>query len=148
MASQSDVPDGGRKEKEGKSTAVSDRTGMWKHWNARKDLQVIIHTGNIRSGKWSPRHFENETLRETVRYILQSNNIQLLSWGTRRLFVEGEQSQFPFLVRKASVDVMWRIYAKDRCSYPTGIKKVRRTLFCDIVSKITHGDTKQRACID
>lgn len=111
-------------------------------------MQKLFHEGTVVKGKRSCKHFEDDTIRETVRYILQSNNIQLLSWGTRRLYVDGQRRQFPVLVRKASIDVMWRNYTREKFSYPSGVKKLIPTLFCDIVTKLTRGDVKQRACID
>lgn len=120
----------------------------WSHWNARKVMKDLMKTGELTREKRSRKHFEDDTLIETVWYILHSNNVQLMSWGTRQLYINGCRTQFPVLVRRCSVDVMWRNYARDRDSYPNGVKKVRRTLFCDIASKITRGDTKKRACKD
>lgn len=133
---------------EKKENKKKDGRSVWKHWSARKDMKLLMDTGTTGKEKKSRKHFEDDTLHETVRYILQSNNIQLLSWGTRRLYVDGQRRQFPVLVRKASIDVMWRNYARDRCNYPAAVKKVRRTLFCDIASKLTRGDVKQRDCIE
>lgn len=126
----------------------TNSVSKWRHWNSRKDMNVLMESGELGLERRSRKHFEDETLRETVRYILQSNNVQLMSWGTRRLCINGARTQFPVLVRRSSVDVIWRNYARERCSYPSGVKKVGRTLLCDIASKITRGETKQRACID
>lgn len=132
-----------------KSTNVySNGISMWRHWHSRKDMAVMMQCGKVGQERKNRKCFEDQTLRETVRYILQGNNVQLLSWGTRKMFVNGQRRQFPVLVRRSSVDVMWRNYARERSRFPSGVKKVRRTVFCDIASKLTRGDTKQRACID
>lgn len=64
------------------------------------------------------------------------------------MFVDGNMRKIPVLVRKVGVDVMWRNYDRDRFNYPSGIKKVQRTLLCHIESKLTRGNVKQRVCMD
>lgn len=120
----------------------------WSHWNSRKMMKCVLADGGPRPLKESRKYFGQDTLRETVRYVLQSTNVHLLSWGTRRLLVNGVPTRFPVLVRKVSVNVMWRNYSSSECAYPSDVKKVRRTFFCLIVKKLTRGDVKQRASID
>lgn len=127
---------------------VSNSRSMWRHWCARRDMRNILQTGKLEPARNVRTCFEEYTLQETVRYILQGNNVQLLSWGTRRLFIHGERRQFPLFVRKVGIEVLWRFYAKDKAGFPTIVKKVGRTLFCEIVSELTKGDVKQRACVD
>lgn len=54
-------------------------------------MNLVMDTGKITACKRSRKHFEYDTLREPVRYILLSNNIQLLPWGTRRLMIDGDR---------------------------------------------------------
>lgn len=143
----SGMGDSGGKSKKGKPV-VKNPKSRWRHWYARRDMRHIIDTGNLKPGRKVKMCFTEETLRETVRYILQTNNVQLLSWGTRRLYIHGERRQFPVLVRKVGMEVMWRCYERDKTGYPPTLKKVGRTLFCDIVYKLTKGDVKQRDFVD
>lgn len=79
-------------EGEKKQRKIKEGRSVWKNWSSRKDMQVLMDTGTIGKGKKSRKHFEDDTLCDTVRYILRSNNIQLLSWGTRRLHVDETDS--------------------------------------------------------
>lgn len=61
----------------------------WEHWRGRKDLRAIISDGTMDNGPKPRKRFDDESLCETVRFILCSNNVQLLYWGVRGIYTCG-----------------------------------------------------------
>lgn len=120
----------------------------WIHWRSRNDMLSMISKGDLSTVRKVRRSFDDNSIRETLMYILNDNNVHLLSWGTKRMKVNGEKLRFLHLVRKVGIEVMWRNYRKENGEFSEGTKKVGRTLFCDIVSRITKRNIKQRACVD
>lgn len=118
------------------------------HWRGRRDMRTILAEGALHEASKHRKRFDEDSLTETVRFILSSNNIHMLSWGVRRVLIGGERIQFPTLVRKTAMETLWRIYARKSMKLPRNVRKVGRTVFCGIVSKLTRGDVKQRACVD
>lgn len=94
------------------------------------------------------KSFDDQSIEETLKYVLSDMNVQLMSWGTTRIKVNGEKKRFQHLVRKVGIEVMWRNYGRESQLFSANTKKVGRTLFCSIVSRLTKGDIKQRACVD
>lgn len=89
----------------------------------------------------------SENIRETLKYVLQANNVQLMAWGTRRIRVNGEHKRFLLLVRKTCIHKMWLQCKAGKNILPDGMKKLKRTLFANIVSALTKGYLKQCAYI-
>lgn len=127
---------------------VKNPRSRWSHWYARRDMRHILETGRLKPARKPRKAFEEDTLRETVRYILQNINVQILAWSTRRLYIHGERRQFSVIIRKVGVEILWSCYAKDKTGFPPTVRKVDRTLFCELDSKLTKGDVEQRACVD
>lgn len=83
-----------------------------------------------------------------MKFILNGTNAQLLSWGTKRLVVDGETSRFPVIVRKMCQEKIWEQYSDSSTVLGPSVKKLKRTAFKKILSLLTKGDEKQRACVD
>lgn len=120
----------------------------WEHRSARNNLVRMTTTGTVVKERKRRVGIADDVIRATVQYILQSNNVQYMAWGTRRILADGRKLRFPVLIRKTGAETMWRNYAKDGTVLPMGKAKVKRTTFMEIVSKLTTADVKQRACID
>lgn len=111
----------GGNEKE-KSLEYSD----WNMRRARKDLASMMVRGNIGKPRKARIGIQDGVLRLTVRYILQSNNVQYMALGTRRTTVNGMKLRFPNLVRKVSSKTMWRNYVQDTAMIPDFMQKVKK----------------------
>lgn len=95
------------------------------------------------------RKFEEESIWETVRFMLSANNVQLMAWGTTRLNIRGRNLWFPQLVRKVTLERILQKYDGDTnfCG-GTERRKMKRTTFRSILSRLITADMKQRACVD
>lgn len=80
-------------------------------------------------------------MSQNVRFILYSNNVQLMSWGVGRIITAGERIQFPTLLRKFSIESV-AYKRKRKRTVGTERKKVWSSFFCAIVRKLTRGDVK------
>lgn len=114
----------------------------WVHWRARNDMVRMTVKGSVNPAKNVQKVFDDNWILETLKYILIDMNCQPMSWGTTHIKINGEKEIFPLLVRKVEIEVMWRNYSSDEHAFADGTKKVGRTLFCRIVSRITKGDIK------
>lgn len=83
-----------------------------------------------------------------MKFILNSTNAQLMSWGTKKIIVDGETTRFPVIVRKVCGEKMWEKYNDTSTVLGPSVKKMKRTAVKEIVSILTKGDEKQRACVD
>lgn len=125
------------------------RTSKYAQERGRKDMMQILQDGTITKHGKNRRMFDEDTIKKTVHYILHSDHVQLLSWGTKRLKVRGgEYTRFPSLTRKVSCEVMWRKYSSDIDSFSEGMRKLKRSKFIQIATALTKDDVKQRACVD
>lgn len=120
----------------------------WGHRSARSNMSRMMATGKVVKERKKRVGIPDEVIRATVQYILQSNNVQYMAWGTRRIVVDGKKLRFPVLVRKVGGEAMWRNYAKDGTVVRDPFRKVKRTTFMEVVRRLTCADVKQRACID
>lgn len=108
----------------------------------------LLQDGKICKVSRNRRMFDQEIIRRTVHYILHSDHVQQLSWGTKRLKVRGQYTRFPSLKRKFSCEVLWRKYSDNNKSFPDGMRKIKRSKFIEITAAVTKDDVKQRACVD
>lgn len=75
-------------------------------------------------------------------YILNDNNAHLLSGRTKIVKVKGEKLRLLHPVRKISIELTWRNYVNEKNNFSSRTNKVGRTLFRDIVSRVTKGGIK------
>lgn len=77
----------------------------------------------VRRTKGTKRKVGSDTIYETVKYILNSSNVQMMSWGTKRIVVDGESNRFPVLVRKVCGEKMWDNYNSENTVLGPAVKK-------------------------
>lgn len=99
----------------------------WVHWRARNDMVRMTVKGTVNQMKKVRKVFDDESIERTLKYILSDMNVQLMSWGTTRIKVNGKKMRFPHLVKKVGIEVMWRNYGRDSQFFSDKTKKVGRT---------------------
>ena len=75
---------------------------------ARKDWTVLMETRELKPNVPHLVLIGEPIIRGVLQYILGSDNVQLLSWGSRRIRKEKEWSYFPKVDRKISVQMIWK----------------------------------------
>jgi len=92
--------------------------------NDLKDIQIgrkgyatarinynILHSGrNIVPLERRYQRYNPQVVRDAVKYILGDRNIQVLSWGTRKVNINGEEVIVPKLARKKCISNMIKEY--------------------------------------
>lgn len=84
---------------------------------------------------------------QVVRYIIRSDNVQTLSWRSKRVSCNIELKELPAIVRKVCAETMLRKY----CSDETKIEdtwKVRSILFIVLVQSLTKGNRTMQLFVD
>lgn len=148
----SDYPNDGAAN-DGCSSTVRERicslsASKYVHCRARLDMKMMEEHGAVSKRRKSRKVFDDETLKNTLRFIFMSANMQLMAWGTRRIKINGEYKIFTLMMREISNEAMWRRYAMDSVVFPDGVSKVKRTVFIDIVRTLMKANISQLACID
>lgn len=79
--------------------------------------------------------------------ILRPDIVPSVSWRAKRVMYNGEIRKCPAVCRIISIQSIWWKYGKEESLIPY-TRKLRRTLFVDLVKEITKGDGKSPAYID
>lgn len=104
----------------------------------------MITKRQVTSAKKTQKLFDVQSIRETLFYIMNGNNVQLLSWGTTRIKINGQKVWFQLIVRNVAIELMRSNYSKENEEFSASTKKVGQTLFCDIFSRLTKDNLPQR----
>lgn len=83
--------------------------------------------------------------RDAVKYILGDRNIKVLSWGTRKVCINGEEVILPKLARKKCISNMIKEY---HLEYDNRSERIGDTAFRSIARAITSHDTKAKTSVD
>lgn len=114
---------------------------------SRTDWLTMIAAGGISADSRNRSHFSNEVLVRMLSFLFRADNVQLLSWGTKRVKYGGQMHRFPAVVRKTSAEGLWRRY-NDEIGIGNNVRRVGRTVFRSIVAHLTKGQLEARSCID
>jgi hypothetical protein len=75
--------------------------------------------------------FKKKSVLQAVNFILDDSNVQIVSWGTKKIILDGHEIDFPRLVRREVVErlsIMYAVYypEKDDRTGSTSFKKLKR----------------------
>lgn len=138
------------------SDGGSKRSGAFcrSYQQARKDWDNFLCNGALPdSFKTKTRRNEDE-IKAALNFIFQFPNIQMLSWGTKRIKVGNERLLFPALLRRKTSEKMYRDYVSSIQAISEDIiqtnttKPLGRTVFLQIVDNVTRGQLKRKAAVD
>ena len=76
----------------------------------RDDWLNLMETGKIEKQKFSRKDYEDDVAEKVVEFILCEENVQLLSWGNRRIKCNGKWEIIPSILKKCSTESLWRLY--------------------------------------
>lgn len=78
-----------------------------------------------------------------LRFIFEPDVSQLLAWVTIRIRCGAEWKMFPGIVRKKSIEHMWRAYrSRAEAEDNSDGQKFGRSVFIKLVRLITRGEQK------
>ena len=94
------------------------------------------------------RKKSDEVIENVVKFILSPDNVQMLSWGVRKVRLgKGVVYELPKIVRRCQKQELWNRYNK-LCKDADKNDRIQRTTFLKIAGCITSGDYKLISCVD
>jgi hypothetical protein len=108
---------------------------------------VVVQTDGVvpKRPKKTVARVSTKIVEDVVDFIIQSNNIQMLSWGVKIVLLDGEKIEIPTLSRKVSKSTMWKKYER---AFPDKWQRVQKESFRIIVRTLTTRQDKSIATVD
>ena len=140
----------------GKGISAGKRSGsMARMFQAsRKHWDSILCHGEIPKVSRTRTRCSDQSIREALRFIFLPENVQLLSWGTKRMRVGDKWVEFPAVLRKATTEKLFRDYTSHnsggagRDNQSENVLLLGRSSFIDIAEALTRGQQKRKAAVD
>jgi len=85
---------------------------MSKHsyYKGRNDFAVLIETGSLPNFPIPKQSFDSAAVDDAVSSILSAGNVAYLSWGTKRIVLDGKAHDVPAIARRRTVQLMYNSY--------------------------------------
>ena len=113
-----------------------------------KHFEKLIIGEPIAISKKSLQRFDPASVDQAVAFILSNENVSFLSWGTKRIMLDGVVTNFPAITRKKSRSQMFAKYLIDNTVKTQTRIPINRTNFLKLASALTHKDQKLRRAVD
>ena len=113
-----------------------------------KHFETLIIGEPIAIFKKSLQRFDPASVDQAVAFILSNENVSFLSWGTKRIMLDGVVTHFPAITRKKSRSQMFAKYLIDNTVKTQTRIPINRTNFLKLASALTHKDQKLRRAVD
>lgn len=94
------------------------------------------------------QRFDPAAVQSAVGLILSSDNVSFLSWGTKRLRLDGGITVFPSITRKLSRTHIFDQYIAKIASVSSGPCPISKALFFQIIGMITADEAKIIKSVD
>ena len=112
--------------------------------NLRRKYKFMCNGYEVMKPNRFYQRYDDNQVRSAVEYITE--NIQLLSWGTKKIKIDNNTIEIPRMLRTKKTRYMYRDYAK-KCQ-DRGFPCVGQGTFEKICGTITANDTKARTAVD
>lgn len=120
--------------------------------DARKEWNVLLCSGMVCKVSHTRRRRKDEDIREALLFIFNPQNVQLLSWGSKSVKVDGKWTTLPAVMRRKTMEHMFRdykIFIENKESRGEIISKpLGRSAFLEICDSVTRGMQKRKAAVD
>jgi len=110
----------------------------------RRKYDHMISGSCIEAPNRSIQRYKKEDVERAVRFILSDANVQRISWGTKKVTINGEDIEIPSLIRKKIILYMYRDYTE---TVPDG-QRIGTTSFRKIVEALTAVDQRAKKAVD
>lgn len=120
--------------------------GRRMYTEARKDFKTLASGQVIDKRRRVVNRLSTETLLHALQFLFHVENAQILAWGTKTEKVGGNLITLPAVTRKKSKASLYRQHALQ--APPPGARLIGRTLFFDIVDKVTARERVNRQAVD
>lgn len=107
---------------------------------AKEDLEVLLEGCPLEKKKRSLKRYDTEALEKAVQFIYSPSNIEILSWGTKTIKIDGEDYLIPSLCRKRNPKRIYEGYLP-WCK-KNGEAQLTRSAFLNILTELTGNETR------
>ena len=114
--------------------------------NARKDFHCLEFNGRLERTVHSRKIMIDSTIEHALKFILHQDNAQQISWGSKKVMVDGAIRQLPAITRKRKRINIWRAYSKI-CERDESASMGRSTFF-KVINRVTQRDQKSKTAVD
>ena len=120
---------------------------------ARKDWDFLLSDGRVPQVIHTRKRCSDESIRKAVQYLFRPENVQLLSWGTKRIRLDGKWVDFPAIMRKATCAKIFRLYEEKLSTMRNDVtqeagKILGRSSFLLVAATLTRGQQKRKTAVD
>jgi hypothetical protein len=120
-------------------------SGIKKINSSRRHFEFISQVEELLPALRCIMGFKKKSVLQAVNFILDDSNAQLVSWGTKKIILDGHEIDFPRLVRREVVERLSIMHAE---YYPDKHDRIGRTSFKKIAKAIMHTDQKAKTAVD
>lgn len=114
----------------------------------RSDFKILAAGGELLVNPRSVLRYQSASVDAAIAFILSSENVSYLSWGAKKVVVDGKAHILPSITRKRAVKHIYDAYVEaDRTSY-TETGTISRAAFYRVVAVLTAGRVELRRAID
>lgn len=110
---------------------------------ALQDYECLLTDGTLVKEKWSKKKFQERNVDFAIKFILAADNISFLSWGSKRVKVDGQVYEVPAILRRRDISLIFEQYIK-AAPHP----QVSRASFYRLCGVLTHGAVQSRRAVD
>jgi len=112
---------------------------------ARKEFKFMEQGNVLQQSVRYVESYDKFAVERAVRFILNDANVQRISWGTKKVIIQGEEVDFPKLVRKRVIEYILRGYNE---YYLEREDRIGNSSFKKICKVLTSTDAKAKNAVD
>ena len=118
--------------------------GKIKIANLRRMYSYLASGSMLQPPKRSLQHYKKTDVEQCIRFILSDNNVQRISWGTKKVMIDGEELNFPKLIRRKVIQYIHRDYVETIHED----NRISMSSFRNLAAVLTASDQKAKKAVD
>ena len=147
LAKRQQAEGGGSNGDEGDDSSRKATLNRDRFTKGRRDFERLAAGREIVAVKHSRTRFSKASVTAAIKFILQSDNIVTLSWGTRKLRLNGQDVNFPCIMRRRRRSHIVASYVRSVSSLPSSNKLGTNSMF-KLVNLLTTKELKRKSAVD
>lgn len=116
--------------------------------NGCKNCESLSNGISLNNFQRTIKCYDTAVVKEAVSFILSTENVSYLSWGTKTLKINGTRHKIPAIIRKKTRMSMYNLYQNKYNTIGNNSKRLGHTSFFKIAKALTAGDSQMRRAVD
>jgi hypothetical protein len=114
------------------------------YYQGREDFCTLTESGCLPKYLIPKQSFKEEVVSGAIKWILSFDNVAYLSWGTKRIILDGKVHDVPSILRRRTVQLIYDSYLASR----DGTPPLPKSTFYRVCTILTHGEVRTRQAVD